>query len=495
MQKRNSGVLLHVSSLPGNYGIGDLGPSAYRFVDMLAENGFKIWQILPLNPIGAGNSPYQSFSAYSGDPIYISPDMLFDWKLISSEDICKCPEFGDGRVDFERVRSWKGILLEKAFSNFKNALDDQFKGEYHAFCNEHNWWLSDYSIFMSMVHKTGTGDWTKWDDGVKNRTPEAMKIIIEDLHDDIDFECFKQFMFFRQYFRLKNYCNQKGIEIFGDMPLYVSFESSDVWANRKIFMLGEDGKPMKVGGVPPDYFCEDGQLWGNPVYDWDELAAGDYNWWVARIYFNLHLFNIVRIDHFRGLDAFWAVPAESKTAKKGEWIPAHGMKLLSILKSRMNVLPIVAEDLGLITESVEQLRDDLELPGMKVLQFAFLSDSHNEHLPHNYTPNCIVYTGTHDNDTTVGWCKALEDDEKELVERYAGKISSNTADRLIEMVWASVAKTAIVPMQDVLSLGSDARMNVPGVPTGNWGWRFSWKQITKQRLQWFSLLNDYYARI
>jgi 4-alpha-glucanotransferase len=492
--ERNSGVLLHVSSLPGDYGIGDFGPSAYRFVDWLAGAGFRLWQILPLSPLGMGNSPYQSFSVFAGERLYISPDELVNFGLLNSEELLELPRFNAHQVDFEKVRQWKDRLFCSAFRKFQEEDGHWSRHEYQSFLREHGWWLTDFALFMAIMQEKGTGDWSQWGEALKDREPDEIRSMKAYLKEAIEYEQFLQFMFFKQDFNLKNYANSKGIQIFGDMPLYVSYESSDVWSNQELFLLGADGRPSVVGGVPPDYFSEDGQLWGNPVYNWDALAAHDYHWWIARLYFNLHLFNLVRIDHFRGLESYWEIPANSETAKNGRWVQAHGHALLSIMKSRIDNLPIVAEDLGIITHEVEQLRDRFGLPGMKVLQFAFAEDGDGVHLPPRKHVNNLVYTGTHDNNTLKGGWGEINSAEKSQVLSYIGGYKGSIPDRLITLAWSSVAKTAIVPMQDVLQLGTAARMNTPGVAEGNWGWRFSWNQLNPLRGKWFIKLNQIYQR-
>lgn len=492
--ERNSGILLHISSLPGKFGIGDFGPSAYKQVDLLTDNGFRLWQILPVGPLGAGNSPYQAYSAYAIDPIYCSPELLVEWGLLENDDCTELPQFNTRQVEFDKVRGWKEIMLERAWNRFKEEADQSFRTEYQNFLSEHGWWLKDYALFTVLMSKFGSGRWNTWGEGLRDREPDEMNQTRNEFEAETAFEMFKQFMVFRQYFRLKDYANSRGIQIFGDMPLYVAYESSDVWANQDLFLLDGQGQPAIVGGVPPDYFSEEGQLWGNPVFNWDNLAASDYQWWLARIYFNLHLYNLVRIDHFRGLESFWAIPADSDSAKTGTWIPAHGHALLSVLKTRMKHLPIVAEDLGLITHEVKELRDRFDLPGMRVLQFAFDENGDGVHLPHQYRRNSLVYTGTHDNNTLKGWWNNLDRPGKQNVLDYVGGYRGSIADRLIELAWSSVARTAIIPMQDVLGLGASARMNTPGIATGNWGWRFEYHQTTRQRLDWFKKLNKIYQR-
>lgn len=493
-QQRNNGVLLHVSSLPSEFGIGDMGEEAYHFIDDLNRYEIKIWQILPLGPVGPGNSPYQSYSAYAGDPTLISPQKLIEWDLLTASDIEKKPSFSNKITDYEKVSSWKREICQKAWERYKSNKDYSLVNEYTYFLKEHDWWLSDYALYAACkIHNDNTG-WYEWSEKLKKRDIEELEKTKLEYKETFDFECFQQFLFFRQWFQLKEYAANKNVKILGDIPLYVALDSSDVWANQSIFLLDENSKPTLVGGVPPDYFTEDGQLWGNPVYNWDELSRSHYHWWIARLYFNLHMFNIIRIDHFRGLESFWAVPASSKTAKTGAWMKANGFELLSIMKERLDNLPIVAEDLGIITPEVENLRDHFSLPGMKVLQFAFTSDETNEHLPHHIGYNNIVYTGTHDNDTLVGWWQSQSAAEKKNITQYINARKGNIRERLIELVWSTNAKTAIIPMQDILALGTHARMNIPGTATGNWKWRYQKSQLKKEHWELIAKLNKRYNR-
>jgi len=491
---RKSGILLHISSLPSAFGIGDLGQEAYNFVDTLSKNGMKIWQILPLGPNGPGNSPYQAYSAYAGDPILISPEMLVDWGLLSKEDLSTSPLFNDISVDFEKVTEWKTNIFRLAWQNFKLNADTSFINEYQAFLNEHGWWLNDYALYTACKIEFDGLAWNKWPNDLMERDQNALDSYKIELKENYEFERFVQFLFFRQWFRLKNYANEKGIQIFGDLPLYVSLDSSDVWGNQRLFLLDKNGEPSMVGGVPPDYFCEDGQLWGNPVYDWNEIEKNNFQWWLARLYFNFHMFDLVRIDHFRGLESFWAIPADSKTARVGQWLPAKGFELLNILQSQLVKLPIIAEDLGIITPEVEYLRDHFNLPGMKVLQFAFTSDFTNEHLPHNISSRNIIYTGTHDNDTIIGWWMSIDIDEKKLVNSYLLADRGTISERLIAYAWASVAEIAILPLQDLMLLDGSARMNIPGIATGNWSWRFRKNQLRKNHWEFIKKLNVRYNR-
>ena len=494
MKNRKSGVLLHITSLPGIEGIGTMGKNAYQFVDFLVEIGQKFWQILPLGPVGAGYSPYQCFSAFAGEPMMIDLELIKDEGLLKTEDFAVIPKFFQTRVEFEKVRKWKIVLLEKAFLNFRENRFFQYKDEYNYFLNEHGWWLHDFALFMAAKEHFGPVSWYKWEKDFKLRKPEALNKLAQLLWDKTDFHRFLQFLFFRQWFALKKYANSKGIDIIGDVPLYVSGESADVWTNTDIFILDKNLKPIEVGGVPPDYFSETGQLWGNPVYNWTRLKERDYDWWMARMHFNLNFFNLVRIDHFRGLESYWSVPAKEKTAINGKWIPANGKEMLAKLKSQIHELPLIAEDLGVITPEVEKLRDEFNLPGMKVLQFAFTTDAKNKDLPHNYTNDFVVYTGTHDNDTTLGWLRSVKSDEKLMVEKYIGKSVVESLNAVVEMAMASVANTAIIPMQDILQLDEKSRMNTPGTATGNWGWRFQWKQLKLRHKKFIKKLTEKYNR-
>ena len=473
--ERSSGVLLHISSLPGNDGIGSLGRDAFQFVDFLAQAKQKIWQILPLGPVGYGNSPYQCYSAFAGNPMFIDIQQLVADRLLSKESITD-QSFKTKKVEFERVEAWKMVLFREAFQGFQKNFN-RYRDEYVVFMQHNSWWLDDYALFRSLKTKFGESVWNTWNKKLVKRDKHALGEAFEELHAEIDFHRFLQFVFFRQWFKLKDYANSKGVRIIGDIPLYVSFDSVDVWANQDIFILDGDSKPTQVGGVPPDYFSETGQLWGNPVFDWERVAERDFDWWLARMHFNLRMFDKVRVDHFRGLESFWSIAAEEETAIIGKWLPAKGHDLFRKLKEHLGTLEIIAEDLGLITPEVERLRDDFDLPGMKVLQFAFGSDETNVNLPHNYTSNFLVYTGTHDNDTSLGWLNSMEKKERKMLRNYISGSGKQFVQNFIEFAWASAAHTAIVPMQDILGLDTDARMNTPGVPNGNWNWRFIWPQI------------------
>ncbi len=494
MNHRSSGILLHITSLPGDEGIGTLGKNAYYFVDFLVESKQKLWQILPLGPVDAGNSPYQCFSAFAGNPLLIDLQFLTDDELLIETDFLPFPEFSKKKVEFEEVRAWKHQQLKKAFSNFQGNRFQHFQNEYNHFLNEHGWWLHDYALFMAAKDYFGNLSWHKWDEGFKLRQSDSLLETSEKLERETDYHKFLQFLFFRQWFRLKEYANSKGVRIVGDVPLYVSGESSDIWANTDIFLLDENMEPTEVGGVPPDYFSETGQLWGNPVFNWQRLKERDYDWWMARLHFNLNMFNVVRIDHFRGLESYWSIPANEQTAINGRWVPAFGWEMLAKLRSQIGELPLIAEDLGIITPEVDQLREEFGLPGMKVLQFAFGADAANKDLPHNYSDNFVVYTGTHDNDTTLGWLHSVENDEKEMVEKYIGTTDREGLAKVVEMALSSVATMAVIPLPDILELDGESRMNTPGTAHGNWGWRFQWEKLDHEKKEILKELTEKYNR-
>ena len=489
--KRSSGILLHITSLPGSYGIGTMGQEAFDFIDFLAETGQKHWQILPVNPTGFSNSPYQSFSAFAGNHLLISLENLVADGLLDIKDL-KTTGDNSTQVDFDSVITQRDILLPKAYAAFTRDFD-QWRDEYNHFLMEHSWWLDAYSLFIALKKQDETLKWNEWPVKIKQRDRFALAQAIEQHSLEVGLQHFVQFMFFRQWFKLKKYANEKGICIIGDLPLYVSYDSADVWANQDIFLLDEDGGMKYVGGVPPDAFSDDGQLWGCPVYDWECLAMRNYDWWIARFHLNLKMFDLLRIDHFRGMESFWAVPVDEETAINGEWLPAKGYELLQLLKSQISRLPLIAEDLGIITPEVDKLRTDFDLPGMKVLQFAFASDHTDKYLPHNYTTNFVVYTGTHDNDTLRGWLDVATEEEQENIKKYYGAL--NQTDRLIEAAWSSVAEMAVIPMQDLLELGSEARMNTPGTVGNNWDWRFKWSMLGSSRREFLKEITIKYNRV
>ncbi|MEY2858289.1 MAG: hypothetical protein RLZZ74_2601 [Cyanobacteriota bacterium] len=471
---RASGVLLHPTSLPSRFGIGDLGENAYQFVDFLANSDQQIWQILPIGPTGYGNSPYLSYSALAGNSLLISPEILQQQDLLTQEELQHLPDFPLDQVDFEGVIRTKIPLLRQASDRFKAQATDEEKETFQRFCNRQNDWLSDYSLFMSLKEAHQGSAWNQWPADIASRQPQAMVEWAAKLADDIFFHKFVQYQFFSQWQSLKEYANEKGVQLFGDIPIYVAHDSVDVWAHREIFQLDPDtGEAALMAGVPPDYFSDTGQLWGNPVYNWQALEKTNFKWWIRRVEAILEYVDIIRIDHFRGFQAYWAVPQGETTAIKGTWLDAPGENFFLLLDKQLGKLPIVAEDLGVITPEVEALRDKFSFPGMKILQFAFDSDRGNGFLPYNYTDrNCIVYTGTHDNDTTVGWFNERSPEAQANVVDYLGCVGNDGIHwAMIRLALSSVGNTAVLPFQDILGLGTDAKMNTPSQATGNWGWR------------------------
>lgn len=478
---RASGILLHPTSLPGRYGIGDLGLEAHQFIDFLARSEQRLWQILPLGPTGYGNSPYMSFSTMAGNPLLISLDALKDNSFLTDDDLHEIPNFPLDTIDFEKVLAWKMPLLRQACKNFQDKATPLQQKEFEGFCRGKANWLEDYALFMALLESQEGGSWVDWPNEIRNRQPEALNSWREQLRDAIFFQKFLQFEFFRQWAELKTYANTQKIRIIGDIPIYVAHNSADVWAHPEIFQLDpQTGMPLEVAGVPPDYFSETGQLWGNPIYNWDHLESTHFSWWVDRVRETLAYVDIVRIDHFRGLEAYWSVPAEEETAVNGRWIKAPGYKLFDAIREQLGSLPIIAEDLGAIDQEVLDLRDHYGFPGMKILHFAFGSDSKNAYLPFNVDANSVIYTGTHDNNTTVGWYHQIADYERDRLHRYLGCTGSyGIAWDLIRLAMSSVANQAIIPLQDVFSLGADARMNAPGTAENNWGWRFRAEALTE----------------
>lgn len=503
---RCSGILLHFTSLPGRFGIGDLGPSALEFCDFLSAAGQKLWQVLPPNPTGYGDSPYQCFSAFAGNPLLLSLETLRDDGWLNASDLGDVPRFAEKAVGYGAVISYKFPLLRRAAKNFFAAAAATARADFDQFCKNSASWLDDYALFMALKDAHSGTAWTSWDATIRGRNPSAMSEWGQCLTAEIQAYKFWQFEFFRQWEQLKRYCAERSIRLMGDVPIYVAHDSADVWANPDLFHLREDGLPSVVSGVPPDYFSATGQLWGNPIYRWDVLAGRGYKWWIDRFRASLALFDIVRLDHFRGFEAYWEVPAGEKTAMNGRWVKGPGRKFLESLQEAFGPLPIVAENLGVITPEVEALRHEFGLPGMSLLQFAFGNDPQGPSFrPHNYSRDLVAYTGTHDNDTTVGWwnssgtmdsIRTPEDVRKEhaFARDYLGfRDDSDVNWVLIRAVLASVADVAIIPLQDVLGLGSEARMNLPGRVSGNWRWRFSADGLSEQlsaRLRSLTALYD-----
>lgn len=477
---RSSGILLHPTSLPGRFGIGDLGAAAYQFIDFLQESRQQLWQILPVGPTGHGNSPYMSYSSMAGNPMLISPDALRDQGLLDDTDFANLPDYARDRVEYDEVIATKTPLLQKASETFKAKATGQQREEFEAFCAGRAFWLNDYALFMALKDAHGGASWHQWDGAIARREPDAIEKWRLRLPTEIFYQKYLQFEFFRQWSALKRYANDRDINIIGDIPIYVAHDSADVWAFPKYFHLDpETGEPALMAGVPPDYFSATGQLWGNPIYNWEAIEASNFEWWMQRFRALLEYVDLIRIDHFRGFCAYWAVNQGETTAMNGEWQAAPGAAFFEALKQELGSLPILAEDLGVITPDVEALRDQFEFPGMKVLQFAFGSDTDNPFLPFNYIRNSVVYTGTHDNDTTQGWFAQLPDYERTNLLRYLGCTSADGIHwDLIRVALSSISNQAIIPLQDVLGLGTDARMNFPGKPSGNWDWRYSSEELT-----------------
>jgi len=479
---RASGILLHPTCFPGRFGIGDLGKEAYRFIDFLASSAQQLWQILPLGPAGHGNSPYMSYSAMAGNPMLISPEVLRDDGFLSEADFANLPDFPVDRVDFERVVPIKLDLLAKAFERFKTDASSSQQQAFDKFCETHAYWLDDYAFFMAFRETHGNSSWHTWEPAVVDRQPEAIAQWHEKLSDPIFFHKFLQFEFFRQWKELKQYANQLGIQIIGDIPIYVAYDSVDVWAHPENYYLDRvTSEPELMAGVPPDYFSETGQLWGNPIYKWRRMAQTGFQWWIQRIKGTLEYVDILRLDHFRGFEAFWVIEQGDPDATRGGWLKGMGEEFFTVLKEKLGELPLIAEDLGIITTEVEDLRDDFELPGMKVLQFAFGPGRDDRFFPTNYPhENCIVYTGTHDNDTTVGWFDKLPPELQEDILTGLDEFDEDVAEirshgvqwAFIWLAWQSIANQAIIPLQDLLGLGSEARMNVPSQADGHWSWRY-----------------------
>ena len=498
LDSRVSGILLHLTSLPSRFGIGDLGNEAYRFVDFLAHNCQRVWQILPLGPTMEGNSPYSSYSALAGNPLLISLEKLQEAGLLSDRDLNSLPEFPVGKVDYDLVIQSKFPLLKVANENFKTkgSLTQQ---EFQEFCTSQAYWLDDYALFMAVKQEHNGTHWNQWQEEIAYRKPEALEEWGHRLSDTIHYHKFLQFQFFAQWKKLKEYANERSISIFGDISFYVAHDSVDVWANPNIFCLDGEGEAELMAGVPPDYFSATGQLWHNPVYDWEELEKTNFQWWIQRVKKTLDYVDLFRIDHFRGFQAFWAVKKGELTAENGKWIEAPGEAFFSLLNQELGELPIVAEDLGTVTPKVEALRDRFNFPGMKILQFAFdAKGGEPRFLPYNYdTRNCIVYTGTHDNDTTVGWLDKRSPEESTKIIDYLGCICP-TEDihwSLIGLAMSSIANFAIFPLQDLLGLGSEAKMNTPGAKEGNWSWRYQSKALKSQSCDRFKHLTYTYGRI
>lgn len=490
---RTAGLLLHPTSLPGPFGIGDFGPAAFAWIDALAHAKQSWWQILPLGLTSFGDSPYQCYSAFAGNIALLSPQLLREDGLIDENDWSGA-HFPTDRVDYTAVIPFKKRLLARAWENFQAGRGAKLKGDFETFRQRERVWLDDFTLFMALKDAQAGKSWQEWPADLRLRNGDALGSARKRLAGALGLHSFGQFLFFRQWHRVRDYAHERGIKILGDVPIFVSGDSTDVWAHPQAFQLDENRRPKFVAGVPPDYFNADGQLWGNPLYDWETMQRNGFQWWKARIRANLAFFDLIRLDHFRGFESYWEIPADSPTARNGRWVPAPGDALLTSLKQEFGTLPFVAEDLGLITPQVEALRDRHALPGMRVLQFAFGDDFRNPYLPHNFTLRSAVYTGTHDNDTSRGWYQGASEKERDHARRYLARDGSDIAWDLIRTAWSSVCELAIAPLQDVLSLGSEARMNFPGRPTGNWTWRYEHHQLQPWALDRLAELTWLYGR-
>jgi 4-alpha-glucanotransferase len=497
MKTRGSGVLLHISSLPSLYGIGDLGPEAYRFADFLAGTGQKYWQILPLNPTDPAydNNPYHSNSAFAKNTLFISPELMAEDGFIDASDIPRTETFPDQQVDFARVIPFKEEIFTRAYNRFSLKKDHR---DFDTFITENAGWLEDFALFLALRSDLSGTTWNFWPDDVRLRKPKALQRERERLHNQIERIQFLQFIFMQQWQRLHTYCRKLGIHIIGDIPIYVDYDSADVWSHPDYFKLDHDFQPVVIAGVPPDYFSATGQLWHNPVYRWDALQRSGFAWWVQRIECNLEVVDVMRIDHFRGLVAAWEIPAGSTTAMEGKWVEAPAEKLLSTLAEHFPGIPVIAEDLGIITPDVQEVMQRFRIPGMKVLLFAFEEGfPHSPYLPHNVIPGCVLYTGTHDNNSVRGW---MEDDATEVhrtrIQQYFGTVipAEEMNRAFIRTAMATVADTVIIPLQDILGLGSSSRMNRPGTTEGNWKWRFSPDQLTPEIREKLRSMTHLYER-
>jgi len=527
-KKRRSGILLHPTSLPSKYGIGDLGKTSLDFVDFLEKANQRVWQILPLGHTSFGDSPYQSFSAFAGNPLLISPDELLADKLLKEEDLQNVPGFSDIKTEFGRVIEYKYGLFRKAFAKFKTLRGKKVLSDYSSFCESNKYWLDDYCLFISLknhfieerreswetpeykAYKKANSDtlsenaindcfygacWNSWPSDIAQRKKAAIEKWSKTLKSEINFYKFLQYKFYSQWKKVKEYANSKGIEIIGDIPIFVAADSADSWSNPKLFKMTSKGYPTEVAGVPPDYFSKTGQLWGNPLYNWDYHWKTNYEWWTERIRNTLNTVDILRIDHFRAFESYWAIPYGSETAETGEWKKGPGAEIFQAIEKSIPNLPIIAEDLGDLNKEVIELRDKLGFPGMKILQFAFGGGKENLYLPHNYTTtNSVVYTGTHDNDTTLGWYSKTDDKTKDHLRRVLNISGDDISWDLIRCAFASVADIAIIPLQDVLCLDSSARMNEPGTSEGNWQFRFREGLLTDEKAEGLAYFTDLYNR-
>lgn len=498
LKARYGGILLHPTSLPSNYGIGDLGPELSKFIDLLYKHKLNLWQILPLGPTGYADSPYQSFSAFAGNPMLISFEKLIEMKLLTAVEAEPSKSFPTSHVDYGSVIEYKWNVLEDAFNNYQKEPSPNIKKEFNKFLHSNEFWVEDFSVFMSIKLEHNLRAWIEWEKDLRYSEPSAIKDWKSNHEKELLFHKFTQYLFFRQWNEAKKYANQKNIKIIGDIPIFVAYDSADVWAHPEYYQLDNEGKLKYVAGVPPDYFSETGQRWGNPLYHWDLMKKEDYSWWIHRIKHSFKIVDILRIDHFRGFESYWQIPASEETAINGEWKKGPGIEIFRKFQQELGHLAIIAEDLGLITPEVEKLLHDTEYPGMRVLQFAFEENednpAKNKFLPHNYYPNSIAYTGTHDNQTTKAWFAELTKKVKKNVLNYTNSDEKDIVGDLIRLIWSSVANMTIIPIQDLLRLGDEARMNVPGTTSENWKWRFTWDQSNSKYWDEITSLSQIYGR-
>ena len=488
-----SGILLHITSLPSSYGIGDLGPDTYAWLDFMAETRTRWWQVLPLGPTGYGDSPYQSYSSFAGSPLLISPALLQEDGLIDMEHLENSPIFPTQRVDFTAVTNWKRGLFQVAFMRLNEF--PKLRKEFEKFCSQHAHWLDDYSHFMTIKTQHEGRAWTDWPAPLRDRQSKALAKARRDYAATQSYFAFQQFLFFRQWGRLRKRMAALNIGLIGDLPIYVAHDSADIWCNRELFELDKRGRPLRVAGVPPDMFSDTGQLWGNPIYRWKAHKRQDYAWWLERLKAVLDMVDVLRLDHFRGFADYYAIPAEEDTAMNGTWELGPGANFFDAMKKALGDLPLIAEDLGGHNSPlVQQLREQFKLPGMKLFQFAFDEDIHHPFLPHNYPQNCVAYTGTHDNDTTRGWYKNAPKRERKFCRQYLKSDGKHIAADMLRRLWASPATLTVAPLQDFLELGSAARMNYPGRALGNWGWRVEGSAFTPEFAKRIAVLNQEYGR-
>ena len=492
---RKSGMLLPIASLPSKYGIGSFSKEAYQFVDTLRESGQKLWQILPLGPTGYGDSPYQSFSTFAGNPYFIDLEQLINEGLITEEE-CNSYDWGNDNnyIDYEKIYLSRFKILRTAFER-SNIIENQ---DYRQYCMDNGWWLHDYALYMSIKDSFNGTSWIEWDTDIRLRNPEAIRRFEEELKNDIEFYKYQQYLFTKQWNNLKSYANNNGIKIIGDIPIYVALDSADTWANPQLFQLNNECIPTVVAGCPPDGFSATGQLWGNPIYTWDYHKSTNYDWWVSRIAYSFRLYDVVRIDHFRGFDEYYSIPYGEENAINGKWNKGPGIDLFNVIKERLGNVDIIAEDLGFLTQSVKDLLNETRYPGMKIIQFAFDSREDSDYLPHNYNNNCIVYTGTHDNSTIQGWYRQVNDEDKEMCINYMNNRYNQDQDKhwdFICLAMRSVANTCIIPVQDYLGLGDEARINTPSTLGNNWVWRMDYNSFNKDIIEKIKTLTKLYGRL